>query len=53
MDCAIGDIMVLVCHVILQNHGIKDSCDFIGRSPLTQVIILTKLGEVGTVLVEL
>ena len=28
-----GDIAVLVCHVISQDHVIKESCDFIGRSP--------------------
>ena len=28
-----GDIMILVCHVTSQDHVIKESCDFIGRSP--------------------
>ena len=27
--------MDLVCHVILQGHVIKGSCDFIGRNPLS------------------
>ena len=27
-----GDIMVFVCHVILQDHVIKKPCDFIGWS---------------------
>ena len=27
------DIMILVCHVILQDHLIKSSCDFMDRSP--------------------
>ena len=26
-------IMILVCHVILQNHMIKGSCSFIGGVP--------------------
>ena len=26
--------MVLVCHVISQDHMIKGSCDFMGGSPL-------------------
>ena len=29
--CGSGDLMVLVCHVILQR--VKGSCDFMGRSP--------------------
>ena len=28
-----GDIIVLVCHVISIDHVIKDSFDFMGRSP--------------------
>ena len=28
-----GDVIVLVCHVILQDHSIKRSCDFKGKSP--------------------
>ena len=28
-----GDIMVSVCHVILQDHEMKWSSDFIDRSP--------------------
>ena len=31
--CASEDIMILVCHMILQDHVIKGSCDFIDRSP--------------------
>ena len=27
------DIVVSVCHVISKGHLIKDSCDFIGKSP--------------------
>ena len=30
--CDSGDIMILVCHVILQDNVIKRSYDFIGRS---------------------
>ena len=29
-----GDIIVLVCRMILQNQVIKGSCDFMGSSPL-------------------
>ena len=31
--CGSGDIIVSVCHVILQNHMIKGSNDFMGGSP--------------------
>ena len=30
--CGNRVIMVLVCHVILQDHAIKGSCNFMGRS---------------------
>ena len=32
--CSCGDIIVLVFHVISQDHAIKGSCDFMGRSQL-------------------
>ena len=32
--CGIGNIMVLDCHVILQDIVIKGSCDLIGRTPV-------------------
>ena len=32
--------MVLVCHVIFQDHVMKASCDFMGRSLSRQVTIL-------------
>ena len=28
--CSSEDIMVLICHVILQEHVIKASCNFMG-----------------------
>ena len=30
--CDSGDVMVLVCHVILQHHMIKGLCDFMEGS---------------------
>ena len=33
MHCGTGDIIVLVYHVISQDHVIKGSCAFIGSSP--------------------
>ena len=32
--CGNGDIMTLLCHVILQDHTIRGSCDFMGSSSL-------------------
>ena len=37
--CGSGDIMILVCHVILQDHLIKGSCDSTPRRPSRQVTI--------------
>ena len=28
-----GDIMLLVCHLVSHDHVIKESCEFVGRSP--------------------
>ena len=47
-----GDIMVSVCHVILQEHVIKGSFDFIGESSLWQVTNLPILLAMGIVVVE-
>ena len=32
-NCGTGDIMTLGCHMISQDHVMKGSCDFMGRSP--------------------
>ena len=37
-NCGSGDIILLVCHVISQDHMIKGSCVLICRSPLRKVI---------------
>ena len=34
-----GDIMVLVCYVILEDHVIKELCDCIARRPLCRTIM--------------
>ena len=31
--CGSRDIIILVCHVIYEDHMIKVSCDFIGNIP--------------------
>ena len=46
--CGSADIMILVCHKTSQNHVIKESCDFIGRSPLRQVTIMPSLIAIDT-----
>ena len=51
--CDSGGMMVLVCHVISLNHMIEKSCDFMGGSRLRQVIILSSLMFIGTVVVEI
>ena len=32
-DYSGGENMISVCHVIFQDHGMKVSCDFMGRYP--------------------
>ena len=49
----IGDIVFEVCHVILKNHVVKDSCGFIGMDPLRQVIVLSVLVAIGTLVGEI
>ena len=53
MHCGSGDIMVLNWHVILQDHVIKQSCDFMSRSPLMQVTIQQSLVALATLVLEL
>ena len=45
--------MVLVFHVISQDHLIKMSSDVISKSPSRQVTILPSLVTVDTVVVEI
>ena len=40
--------MVLVCHVISQDHVVKGSCDFMGRSPSNEVPFLPSFVVIGT-----
>ena len=47
------DIMVFVCHVILQDHVIRVLCDFMFMSPLRQVTILPSFMAIGTAIVEI
>ena len=45
--------MTLVCHMILQDHVIKASCDFIGRYLSMKVSILPSLVAISTLIVEI
>ena len=45
--------MTLVCHVILQNHLIKGSSEFMGKTQSKYVTIFLRLVAIGTVVVEI
>ena len=51
--CGRGDIMILICHVISQDHVTLGSCDFMGRSPLRNVTNLYNLVAITTMVVEI
>ena len=51
--CSSGDIMVLVCHVILQDYVANGSGNFTGRSASREATILPGLVAIGTVVVEI
>ena len=44
--------MILVYHMISQDHMIKESCDFIGRSPARLVTILPRKVAKNAVIVK-
>ena len=50
--CGTGDIMVLFCHLISQDHAIKESCDFTGGSFSWYVTKLPTLVIIAIVVVE-
>ena len=45
--------MVLICHMISEDHVIEESCDFIGRISSRLFHILPSLVATGTVVVEI
>ena len=45
--------MVLVCHVILQDQGIKGLSDIMGRSHSTSITILPRLVAIDTMVAEI
>ena len=50
--CGSRDINFLVCHMILQNHVIKRSCNTMGRNPSRLVTKVPSLVAIRTVVVE-
>ena len=48
-----GDMIILVCHLIFQDHIIKGPYDFIGSSPISSVTILLRLVPISIVVVEI
>ena len=51
--CYIGDIMILVCCMISQDHIIRGSCAFIGSGPLTWIIIVSRMVAIDALIVEI
>ena len=51
--CSSGEIIVLVCHVILQGDVIKVSFDFIGRDHQSELTPPPRLVTIATLVVEL
>ena len=48
-----GAKMILVCHVILQDHETKGWSNIVGGSPLWQVTSLPSLAAIAIVVVEI
>ena len=48
-----GVIRKLVCHMILKDHVVKGSCDFMGGNHSWSVTTLQSLVTIGIVLVEI
>ena len=53
MHSSSGDIMAFATHVTLQDHVIKESCDFMSRSSIKQVNLSLSLVVIGTTVVEI
>ena len=52
-DCSSGEIISSICHVILQNHVIKGSCEFMTGNPVREVTTLPSLVALSLVEVEI
>ena len=51
--CGRGDIIVLICHMILQDHLTKGLGNFAGGTCSMQVTILSSLVVIGTMVVNI
>ena len=51
--CGSGEVMVLACHVISQDHIIRRSCDFIASNLSRWATILPGLVVIATLVVKL
>ena len=51
--CINGCAIILVCHMILKDHVIIGSCDFMGRSNPRYVIFLPRFVALSIVVVEI
>ena len=48
-----GDIMVLSCHVILEDHVMIGPYDFLGKKPSSWITILPSWVAIDTVVAEI
>ena len=48
-----GDLKYLTCHVILQNHVIEGSSNFVSGSFLWYITVLPSLVAMGIIVVEI
>ena len=53
MHCGSDDIMILVCHVILQNHVIEGSWDFMDQIPAEPITSFLSLVAICTVVINI
>ena len=51
--CCSRDIKFLTCHVTSHDHVIKDSCDFMGRSPSQYLTTQPSLVIIGIMVVQI
>ena len=51
--CGSGDTAHLICHVTLQDHPIKESCNFMKKSSLLYATTLSGLAAIAIVVSEI
>ena len=52
-SCSSGDVKSLFCHVISDDHTIKETCDWVRMSSSTQLTTVQSLMVIGLVEVEI